>query len=79
MNVKSPFDLHISNLTNILLLSQHHLSGVNWKKNTQCKGRELSFIHSPGDSLSDSSEELLQRGKGGAKIYMIIFLLEKNM
>lgn len=37
------------------------------KKNAQCENCELSFIwgltedYSPGDSISDSSEELLQR------------------
>ena len=42
---------------------------VNWGKTAQCKSCELSFIqrltedYSPGDSLPDSSEELLQRGR----------------
>ena len=28
---------------------------------------------SPGDSLSDNPEELLQRGKGRVRIYILIF------
>ena len=31
--------------------------------------RELTEDYSPEDSLSGSSEELFQRGKGGARIY----------
>ena len=45
---------------------------VDWKKNARHRNCELSFIqgpYSPGDSLSDSSAELLQRGKGGARIW----------
>ena len=45
------------------------------KRNTQPKSCELRCIpepywrlYSPGDSLSDSSEELFQRSKGGARI-----------
>ena len=37
---------------------------------------ELTEDYSPGYSLSNSSEELLQRGNGGARMYMN-FLLEK--
>ena len=37
--------------------------------------RHLTEECGPGDSLSESSEELLQRGKGGARIYAS-YLLE---
>lgn len=43
------------------------------KKNAQCENCELSFIwgltedYSPGDSISDSSEELLRRLRGGSQ------------
>ena len=54
---------------------------VDWKKNTQHESCELSFIQgltedgSLGDSLSDSSEILFQRGRGEASLY-VIFLME---
>lgn len=51
-------------------------NGVNWRKNAQPKHYWLCFIQGPywgqygqGGSLSDSSEELLQWGKGRARIY----------
>ena len=46
------------------------------KKNTQCKSCELSFIqcltqdHITGDSFSDCSEELVQKGAEEARIFM---------
>ena len=48
----------------------------DWKKNTQCKSCELSFIqcltedHIPGDSFSDFFEELVQKGAEQARIFM---------
>ena len=49
--------------------------------------RAVSFIcfhrliedYSPGDSLSDTSEELIQRDKGGGARICEFFLLEKNI
>ena len=48
------------------------------------RGAVLSFTwdltedYSPGDSLSDSSEEPLRRGKGRARVYMNFFV-RRNM
>ena len=41
--------------------------------------QDLTEDCSPGDSLSDYSEKLLQRGKGGARIYMNFFCWEKHV
>ena len=51
---------------------------VSTKKDAQQESWELSFIWgqnedcSPGDSTSDSSEKLLQRGCGGRSMHMIL-------
>ena len=50
--------------------------------NAHCKSwvsvlfRDLTEDYSPGDNLSDNSEERLQRGRGGARIYMNFFSWE---
>ena len=49
-----------------------------WGENAQCENCELSFIWGkmrtiiPGDSTSNSSEKLLQRGRGKVSIFMIL-------
>ena len=60
----------------------HHencgLRNVDWKKDAQCESFKLGFIWgqnnvcSLGDSTSDSSEKLFQKGSGGRSIYVIL-------
>ena len=51
---------------------------VSAKKNAQHEICELNFLMGPnqdysqGDNLSDSSEELLQKGRGEVSIHMIL-------
>ena len=53
------------------------------KKKTQPESCELRFVwgqnedYSPGDSLSDSSEKLLQRGKGEGQSVLYLILVKR--
>ena len=50
---------------------------VHWKISAQCESCELFYLgqnedYSPGDSISESSEKLLQRGRGKVSIDVIL-------
>jgi len=57
---------------------------INWKENVQPKSLELCFVqylsedYSPGCSLTDTAEELFQRGKGGARKYRRFWWEKQN-
>lgn len=71
-----PISHILQSFVEVYLILLWSSNGVNWRKNAQPKHYWLCFIQGPywglygqGGSLSDSSEELLQWGKGRARIY----------
>ena len=62
----------------LLSTEKNHKNSHNLKVASYVLFRDLSEDYSPGDSLSESSEEMFQRGEGGATIYRS-FCWKKNI
>ena len=86
-NFEIPFLCLNRRLSTVVLLAFgiFTIKVVEWKTKAQHKSCELNFIwgqnedYSPGDSLSETSEELLWRGSwGGQYVYQYCVILVKG-